>query len=368
MNEIRILHFVSSLSKSSGVMSVIMNYYRYIDRNKVQFDFIYFKDADNTYEKEIKCYGGKTYFISKPSLKPSFKAELIKIINGKDYTALHNHLVFLTFYLAPIAKKNGIKNIITHSHATMYSDKPISSFRNRLLCLRLKRHATHYFACSNAAGEFLYGKKSMEAGDVLVVNNAIDCEKFKFNKMVRNKVRNELGLEDNFVIGHIGRFNEQKNHMFLIEIFAALLKKDKQAKLVLVGEGLLYERVKERIKQKKIGDNVVLLGKRDDVHELLQGMDAFLLPSLFEGLPVVGVETQASGLPIVMSKNITQEIGLINYEYISLGQEAELWADKILRMPRNVERSKAYKILMDSGFEISIEAKKLEKIYLSMQS
>lgn len=366
MNSIRILHFVSSLSKSSGVMSVIMNYYRHIDRKKVQFDFVFFKDVENTFEEEINNYGGKVYLISKPSLNKEFFRELAEVFNENSYTALHIHEVYLTFLLAPIAKKNGIVNIITHSHTTMYSDKLISSIRNRFLCLGLKKHANHYFACSKAAGEFLYGKKCVDAGNVIIINNAVDCKKFRYNDLVRQRLRKELALEDNLVIGHVGRFNEQKNHMFLLEIFSELKKKENKAKLMLVGEGPLFTQVKDRIEQLGISEDVILLGKRNDVPDLLQAMDIFLLPSLFEGLPVVGVEAQVSGLPIVMSSNITKEIGLLNYKFISLNESAESWASEILAMPKVVDRDNSANVLIENGFDISIEAKKLEELYFTI--
>ena len=370
MSNIRILHFVSSLSKSGGVMNVIMNYYRHIDTEKIQFDFLFFQnldDTDDTYEEEIKKKGGKVYLISKPSLNNKFKEELSNILSKETYAALHNHEVYLTFLLAPIAKQNGISNIIAHSHTTMYSDKLISSFRNRFLCLGLKKNATYYFSCSKAAGEFLYGKKSVDSGNVEVINNAVDCERFRFNEVVRKNIREELGLEKNIVFGHVGRFSEQKNHMFLIEIFAALKKKEKRAKLLVVGDGPLFNQVRRKIHQLNISSEVVFLGKRDDVPDLLQAMDIFLLPSLFEGLPVVGVEAQVSGLPIVMSSNITKEIGLLNYEYISLDEDANNWADKILEMPINLERQNSCDILMENGFDISIEAKNLEVLYMGMK-
>lgn len=368
MAKIRILHLVSSLSKSSGVMSVIMNYYRNINRNEVQFDFLYFKNIENTYKKEIEDLGGKVFLISKPSFSRSFKNELENFFKdyGCKYAALHNHQVAINFLFSSIAKKHGIDNIIVHSHTTMYSDKKISAIRNRILCIGLKKRATHYFACSKAAGEFLYGRKSLNDDNVIVVNNAVDCQKFRFNQSIRDNIRRNLGLQNHIVIGHVGRFNEQKNHMFLIEIFEALKKKEKKAKLVLVGEGPLLNQVKEKANKLNISDDVIFLGKRNDVPDLLQAMDIFLLPSLFEGLPVVGVEAQVSGLPIVMSDNITEEIGLLNYKFISLNESAEGWANKIHEVQNNTNRESAADILINYGFDISIEAKKLEKLYLDM--
>lgn len=364
---IRIIHLVSSLSKGSGVMSVIMNYYRNIERNNIQFDFCYFVERDNTYEEEIINLGGKTYYFSKPGFNNKFKKELSIIFknNINRYNAIHIHEVFLTAIIAPIAKKQGIKNIITHAHNTMYSDKLLSSIRNRLLCLPLKKHANYYFACSRAAGEFLYGKKHIDS-KVIVINNAIECEKYKFNNKIRNEIREKFNLENNFVIGHVGRFNEQKNHTLLIKIFKSVKQQVNNAKLILVGDGPLFSKIKEEVKELDLENDVVFLGKRNNISDLLSSMDVFLLPSLFEGLPVVGVEAQASGLPIVLSTAITKEIGLLNYKYIDLKKTPEYWAKETLSIKQDNSRNQAYLEVKEKGFDIKQEAKKLEKIYLEM--
>lgn len=369
MDNIRVLHLVSSLSRSSGVISVIMNYYRHIDKEKIQFDFLFFEDEENAYKNEIEAMGGHVYLIAKPSLSRSFKHELKGFFREhKDkHTVLHIHEVYLTFLFSPIAKKYGIRNIITHSHTTMYSDKKLSAIRNRLLCVRLKKHANHYFACSKVAGEFLYGKKCLNEGKARVINNAINCAKFKYDPNARQRLRSELNLEDKLVIGHIGRFNEQKNHMFLIDIFKALKKQKKNVMLVLVGEGPLLEQTKEKVMGLGLNEDVLFLGKRNDIPNLLHIMDMFLLPSLFEGLPVVGVEAQASGVPIIMSTNITREIGLIKSHYIPLNQPAKYWAEYILSIPIDTNRENADQKLRRNGFDIFTEALKLEKMYRNMK-
>ena len=364
---IRVLHLVSSLSTNSGVMSVIMNYYRHINREKIQFDFCYFIERNETYEDEIKSMGGHIYLISKPSITNVFNNDLKLFFrqNQGIYDILHIHEPHLTFLFAPIAKKYGIGNIITHAHNTKYSDKKINAIRNGIACIPLKRQANHYFACSEAAGKFLYGEKAISDGKVTVINNAIDCCKFKYNEDVRNVVRKELGLEDNFIIGHVGRFIEQKNHTFLIDIFKAIKQRKKNAKLILIGDGELKNKILWKAEQLNLENDVLFLGIRDDVHRLMQAMDVFVLPSLFEGLPVIGVEVQASGLPIVMSKNITREIGLVNYSYIGLEEPADYWAEHIISI-KHRDRRNAYMRIMESGFDIHEEAKKLEKIYSDM--
>ena len=365
---IKILHVVSSLSTRSGVMSVIMNYYRNIDKDKIQFEFCYFVEREHTYEDEINALGGKVFKISRPSLSRNFRQKLINFFNSQRgvYKALHIHEVYLTFLFAPIAKKNCINNIITHSHATQYSDKKISALRNRLLCMPLKKHANHFYSCSKAAGEFLYGKMYLESGKVKVINNAIECDKYKFQATTRNKMREQLNLKNNLVIGNIGRFNEQKNQSFLVDIFFSIKKKNEKAKLLLIGDGFLLEKIKKNVDKLNLNNDVIFMRRRSDIPDLLQVMDVFLLPSLYEGLPVVGVEAQASGLPIVLSDTITKEIGLYNAKYLSLKQSSEYWAEEVLKIEKNNDREKAYLNIKEKGFDISQEAKKLECMYLEM--
>lgn len=365
---IKILHVVSSLSIRSGVMSVLMNYYRNIDKDKIQFEFCYFVDREETYEEEINSLGGRVIRISTPSLSRSFLIELNNFFKQQRdaYLALHIHEVYLTFLFAPIAKRNGIKNIITHSHATMYSDRKLNALRNRILCMPLKKQANYHYSCSEAAGKFLYGQKYFEEGKVKVINNAIDCESYKFNSEIRDGMREKFGLKGHLVIGNVGRFSEQKNHLFLIEIFHWMRHKDEKVKLLLAGDGPLFQNIKEKVNKLNLNNDVIFLGRRKDIPDILQAMDIFLLPSLYEGLPVVGVEAQASGLPIVLSDTITREIGLFNYKYISLKRSSEYWAEEVLKIENNNDRKKAYLDIKEKGFDIIQEAKKLESMYLEM--
>lgn len=365
---IRILHLVSSLSIRSGVMSVIMNYYRNIDTDKIQFDFCYFVEREGTYESEINSMGGKVYKITRPSLSRSFRNELNDFFESKKntYRTLHIHEVYLTFLFAPIAKKNGIDNVITHSHSTMYSDKKLKALRNRMLCIGLKNHADYYYACSIAAGKFLYGKRTFDKGKVNVINNAIDCKKYKFDINTRTYMRQKLELEGYLVIGNIGRFMEQKNHTFLLDVFSLIKQKQVKAKLLLVGDGDLFQNVKDKVDKLNLNNDVIFLGRRNDIPDLLCAMDVFLLPSLFEGLPVVGVEAQASGLPIVISDTITEEVCLFNYKYLSLKKSPDYWAKEVLSIKKDEDRTLGYIKTKEKGFDITQEAKKLQEMYLIM--
>lgn len=367
MEKVRVLHVVSKLSIGSGVMGVIMNYYRNIDLNKVQFDFLYFIENEKIHKDEITKLGGRCYLLSKPSITSYKKYIDFFKENASKYQAIHVHEVYLNSIILPIANKFGIKHLITHSHATKFSDKRISALRNRVLCLPIKQTANIYLACSKAAGITVYGKRFVESGKVKVINNAINIEKFKFNNDTRDKFRKELHINNKFVIGHVGRFNEQKNHIFLLKIFFELKKKKPSSQLMLIGDGPLFEYIQNKVKTLGIEDSVMFLGRKENVQDYFQAMDSFILPSLFEGLPVAGVEAQASGLPTIMSNNITKEVGLAKYSYISLNESAEYWASKIISMDRNENRLSSYTEVIKSGFDIRDESKKLENLYLNLK-
>ena len=368
--KIRILHLPNTLSKKSGIMSFVMNYYRAIDKEKIQFDFLVFDTLEDNYEEEIVKLGGCVYKVKNSSQKKPFllQKEVKKFICNHRYTynIIHYHAISIWHFALKIAKKNGIKHIISHSHATMYSDKKINSIRNGLLIRQMKKISNHYFACSKAAGSFIYGNSLTKQGKVKIINNAVDCTKFQYNPLKRDKIRKELGVGNELLIGHVGRFNEQKNHLFLIDIFKTILKKNPDVKLILVGEGPLQRPVENKISKLKIDNNIFVLGRRNDVPEILSAIDIFLLPSLFEGLPFVGVEAQVSGLPIAMSETITREIGLYNYVYIKLEESLDYWADKILNLNYTCDRHNAHKKMMELGFDIEKEALKLERMYSEM--
>lgn len=367
MQPIRILHVVSSLNRGSGIMSVIMNYYRNIDREKVQFDFLYFLEMQETYKEEIYNLGGRLFQLPSPSLLSYKEYANFFAVNSKDYKAVHLHLVFLNGFILPLAKRNGIKNLITHSHNTLYSDKKLSAIRNRLLCLPIKKNANYYFACSKAAGEALYGKKYIELGKVKIINNAIDVERFKYNPEIRMKVRSEYHIEDKFVIGHVGRFAEQKNHTFLLDIFAEIKKRRPESVLMLIGDGPLFKKVKTKAELLGLKDSVLFLGTKKNVENYLQAMDTFVLPSLFEGLPVVGVEAQTSGLRCIFSEAITEEILLCNSKMLGLSNCAKIWADALIEFGVDYNREDSINIIRNKGFDIIEESYKLGLFYFNLR-
>lgn len=363
---IRILHIVSSLSTGAGVMATIMNMYRKIDKLKVQFDFLYFYEytEKETYKEEIIKNGGTLYKVIKPTVLniSKFNRELSKLLYENEYKAIHLHEVYLNLIVGPIARENNVKNIIAHSHTTMYSDNKLKAIRNKILCMPLKKQANVYFACSNAAAKFLYGDNSK----VYIMNNAIDCNKFRFNKILRREIRNNLNLNDKFVVGHIGRFTEQKNHSFLIDIFLEIKKIKENSVLILIGNGELKDKIKEKVSKLSLENDVKFLNNRKDVHELLQGIDIFLLPSLYEGLPVSGVEAQGAALPCVVSNEVTEELNLGNCKYISLNENAKVWAKEVVDFGEGYIRKDNFKEITKKGYNIDNEARKLEEFYINL--
>lgn len=330
---IRVLHFVSTLSHGSGVMSIIMNYYRHIDREKVQFDFLHFVACEDSYADEIKGLGGKIYCVEKPgsSFWSVKQLNLFFREHAREYTWLHNHEVYLTFLLRPISKRYGLEKFIVHCHATKYSDKPFNAVRNGILCLPIRFMKVERFACSVAAGKFLYGEKMMRAGKVFVMHNAIDCEKFRFRPEVRERLRKEMGLEGKFVIGHVGRFERQKNHEFLIKVFAEVKKRRPESVLLLVGDGTRKNGIEHQVKKLNLTDDVFFLGQINDVENLLQAMDVFLLPSRYEGLGIVLFEAQAAGLKCFVSDYVPKESSAGNTTYLPLKDASSFWSSIILK-------------------------------------
>lgn len=367
---IRILHVVSKLSLNSGVMNVIMNYYRHIDRTKIQFDFLYFEERNPDFKDEIKNLGGNIFFVNKPSLKHIYRTckEFNSFFsnNYAKYTAVHLHEIYLVNFISYFRKKYDIKHLITHAHTTKYSDNPKNALRNRIMCLGLKHSVTDYFACSKAAGEFYYGKEAVESGLVKVIPNAIDLKKYKFNQIIRDKVRKILNIEDKFVVGHIGRMAPPKNQKFLLQIFKKVKKERTNSILLMIGNGPLKKEIESEIKRLNLQDSVILLGVRNDVPNLLMAMDVFLLPSLYEGLPVVCVEAQATGLRCVLSDNITKEVDCGNCEFISLKEKAEIWCKEILSA--DVKNSNHdISAFLNTQYSIYIQSRILEKEYLNMK-
>jgi len=255
--------------------------------------------------------------------------------------------------------------MIAHSHLSK-SKKGVNGFITDILQTPISYIASDHFACSKVAAEWLFSKKINNSGVVKIINNSIDVEEFKYSLEVREKMRVKLKLENSFVIGHVGRFYHEKNHDFLIDIFKEILKEKNNAKMILVGDGPLKPTIHEKVKMLGLENNIIFLGVREDISDLMQAMDVFVLPSHFEGLPVVTVEAQASGLPCVFSSAVTSETNLTQrVKYVSLNNDPKKWAVEIIQIYQQYARLDTSETIREKGYDVKFLAKELEKFYTS---
>lgn len=322
----RVLHIVGNMDMG-GQETFIMNIYRKIDRSKLQFDFVVHSESRGYYDDEIELLGGKIYRIT-PMSKSLVKhvKDLYKILKENNYDVVHRHtcssIIAIDLLVAKLSK---VKKILVHSHATQVSSHAklniiFKPFMNRLADIRL--------SCSKMAGEFLYGEKV----EFQVINNAIEVEKYQFDIKIRENIRNQTNAKDKLIIGHVGRFDEPKNHKFLIEIFKEIVKKNSKAELWLIGDGELKNEIKEKVKGYKLEEKVRFMGIKDNVNEFMMGMDIFLFPSIYEGLGIALIEAQCTGLKCVVSDRISPEAIITpNVELLKLESKIEVWVESVLQ-------------------------------------
>lgn len=355
---------IMGIVESGGVEAVIMNYYCHIDKSKVQFDFVMHKGGNTNYIDAVKSMGARVYEIT-PYTKNlfTFTYDIYKIIKKGHYDIVHSNMNSLSGFPLFAAWLAGARVRILHNHTTDTKAEGFRTVIKRTLRPFAKMFANQYWACSKLAAEWMYGKQAVDSGKVTIINNAIDLNKFAFSQKKRDALRNELGLEGKFVVGHVGRFMKQKNHEFLIDTFAEVAKQKENAVLMLIGEGPLMVAIRKKVNELHLEKKVVFLGVRNDVADLYNVMDVFALPSFYEGLPVVGVEVQANGLPFLCSDQVTREILISDsIELLALNDGAEKWAEEILSAKR-VAFAETLKSMQESGFDISNEARKLENKY-----
>lgn len=364
---IRVAHIIGKWL-GGGVEAVVMNYYRHIDHSKIQFDFICDEDSTNIPYEEIEKLGGKVILIPPYQKIFKYQKELRKVLKDGEYKIVHSHINTLSVFPLYAAKRVGVPVRIAHSHSTTNKKEWKKNLLKQILRPFSKKYATDYMCCSELAGRWLFGNKAYDEGKVYLLNNAIDLDKFKYDEKIRNNKRKGLGInEDTLVIGHIGRFVAQKNHTFLIDIFNEIHKKNKNSLLMLVGQGPLMNEIQEKVNNLGLKDSVIFLGQRSDVNELYQAMDFFILPSLYEGLPVVGVEAQASGLLCFLSDDMTKETKVLESTvFMSLSNTAEEWANNILQSLKEYQRHDAKYEITKNNFNIKNEAGKLENKYLNL--
>ena len=343
-----------------GVEMVVMNYYRHIDRTKVQFDFFALEGSAVPQREEIEQLGGRVYIVPKYTHLPEYEKEIVRLFKQNQYKIVHSHMNTLSVFSLWGAKKAGIPNRIAHNHSTAGKGETKKNIIKYALRPFAKIYPTKLCACSRYAGEWLYGKNA----EFQVFNNAIDLSRYSYDPQKAAAVRKELGLEDKFVVGHIGRFCYQKNHDFLIDIFNELHKQRQEAVLLLIGEGELEQDIRNKVKELGLTDSVRFMGKQKDTSEFYQVMDCFVLPSRYEGLPVVGVEAQAAGVPCVMADVVTPETKILeSTAFVSPEESAVNWVMAILESTSHYQKKDTSIEMRKAGFDIEVEAQKLLKFY-----
>lgn len=365
---IRILHSVSNMDRA-GIETMLMNYYRHIDRDKVQFDFLCNKQKPGAYDDEIVSLGGHIFHTPglNPAKYPKYLAYMKEIFNqNPEYRIVEAHNGALGVYALHAAKVNEIPIRIFHAHgASITKDWKLPI---KLVCKALlPANMTHHFSCGVAAARCYFGDQVVTADKYELIPNAIEVERFTFNIKLREDIRKQHGLEGKHVIGHVGRFMAQKNHSFLIDVFAEVASQDALAMLVLLGDGELRGEMIKKVQEKGLSNRVIFVGNVGNANEWYNAFDVFVLPSIWEGLPVVGVEAQANDLPCVFSASVTKEISLTDkVEFISLDAPIAEWAQEIITSMQIKERRDNTAMISENHYNIAYEAKKLQERYLEL--
>ncbi len=333
----RVLQCVNNMHRA-GLETMLMNYYRNIDRTRLQFDFLMHREERSDYDDEIEALGGRIYRVPRlyPQNYPAYFSYMKEFFaNHPEYRIVHSHIDAMSYLPLLAAKKAGVPVRIAHSHSSgidLDLKYPLKQyFRHRLGSV-----TTHCFACGREAGKFLFRGR-----EFAVVPNAVNPAEFHYSETVRQRKREELNLSDRLVLGHVGRMSYPKNHEFLLRMFSQLLERRTDALLLLVGTGEKEKELKEKVQSLGIAPSVLFLGNRTDVCELYQAMDVFVLPSHFEGIPLVGIEAQYAGLPCLFSEGVPSEVRISEgCRFLSLSEPIESWVDNVLSLVLEADRSK----------------------------
>lgn len=361
---IRILHVVAIMN-AGGMENYIMNLYRKMDRTRIQFDFLVHYQKPGFFDREIEEMGGRIYrmTVREDNNPIKYCRDLDSFFRTHtEYRIVHGHLSSLAVFYLRYAKKYGVPWRISHSHGAGFLKTP-KGYAKYILFRFAKIYANQYYACSGEAGRYLFGKTPFE-----FMPNSIETSRFHYDGQHRLEIRRQLGIENAFVVGHVGRFNLQKNHRFILNAFICLKEWIPQAKLLLVGDGELRPQIEQMIREKRLSDSVVLTGVRKDTEKLYQAMDVFILPSLFEGLPVTGIEAQYEGLPCLFADTISQEVAINDQaEFLSIAKGMEKqWAGRIAELAFSARADRAKVRMNNDLFNADKAAAAMFKRYQSM--
>lgn len=356
---IKILYVNGGTMDRGGVSTFMMNVYEKMHSEKIQIDFLVHTLSKGVRDEDILNLGGKIFRVPARGKNPLQNYRQIKqiMLNGK-YDIVHAHADAGNSTILSIAKKCNIPIRISHCHNTNYTNKSLlKRFLNDRLKKRIPRYATHLWACSEKAGEWLYGNHSFE-----VIPNAIDVQKFTYSPQLSKDLRKELNLENKFVIGHVGRFDYQKNHDFLLKVFVEVVNEREDVHLVLIGKGELEEVIKKQADQLGILDKISFLGESSNVNKLINVFDVGVFPSLFEGLGIVVIEMQANGLSVICSREIPTAVKFSkNIQFLGLEESKEHWSQAILNAGKR--NNEAVEKIIAAGYNLSDMVNKLTETY-----
>ena len=370
MKKYKVLHFPIANSRGGITNYALMNW-QYINKDLFQFDFATLSKTLD-FEDELRVEGCKVHYLScyAEENEEKFIEEFLNILDN-DYDIIHLHTSYWKSKLVEeCAQQRGVPRVIIHAHNTGLWNQQDERIRNELL----KNHnqvkhslsmqdATDFWACSQVAADWLYGQ-NINQNSIKILNNAIPIDSFIFSKKIRVSYRDNLGFkQDDFILGHVGRFAYEKNHEFLVEVFYHIQKSISNAKLLLIGLGPLKESVMKRVNKLGVQNKVIFLENRNDVHNLLMVLDVFLLPSFFEGFPISLVEAQTSGLKCISSDLVTSEAKLTkNIEFLPL--DREIWCNRIFTIAKGYERQDMSREIRKAGFDITNQIKIVERLYM----
>jgi len=361
---VRVLQVVTIMNRG-GLETMLMNYFRQIDRGQIMFDFMVHRAQEGHYDEEIQNLGGKIYRM--PQIHPGGYSDYFRRLDRffaehREYRVVHSHINENSSFVLRSAKRAGVPCRIAHSHLSDLGvdlKLPFRWYARRCM----KDYPTQYFACSQDAGKWLFGKSLAGTKQLNLLNNAVNIEDYAYQAETRKKARRELGVEDCLVLGHVGRFTKQKNHHFLLDVFKVVHHANPNSVLLLAGEGNLKQAIEQKAAKLGLQAAVKFLGVRNNIPELMQAFDLFVFPSLFEGLPVVLIEAQAAGLKCIVSAAITADADITGrVEFVSLRKSPVVWAKRILASSFRHEDTSA--ILRSRGYDASVMAKWLADYYM----
>ena len=360
---LKILH-VMGCSDAGGISSVVRNYYQFMDHERVHFDIALTVSQQGQNSRALEAMGAKIFFIPlKSEDMEGFRRELSRLLTEGQYDGIHVHESETSYVALRIAKQLGIPCRVAHAHTTSPYEGLASIPRRWSGCLFNYHYASHVIGCGQLAGERIFGKINMKRKKALVLPNAVDVSRFSFDPEAREEMRRELGVEHKYVLGMVARLSDQKNIPFAVDLMAALQQKLPEAILLIAGNGENEAMIREKIRSLQLEDRVILLGRRSDVNRLYQAFDLLLMPSLYEGYPVAGVEALTSGLPVLLSDKITRELEFASgVRYLSL-RDPEAWIREITAWQKDEDRALRQREMKDHGLDIRSCANRLTELY-----